>query len=216
MTGSPQNDENPYKRARLDTEMESEMDLSAVLGPQITKIGTATPTKDFIQLLCKGAESVPAICTQIEEVIRQLIVDSAGSNTALMTKSFDCLKMYRLEALNRGLVDAFNAFIVALKAADFRCFWQQYITGEVGLITSQESPLSRVSQADAVDFLRLDSTQSNQPLIESDDENLVISSFSKHSGGTDNSKFKPLSILLSLFYVGNSAPKVIYRYCYYD
>jgi len=173
MVGSPLTDENPYKKARLDTEMKSEMDLSAVLGPQITKIGTATPAKDFIQLLCKGTESVPAICAQMEEVIRQLIVDSAGTNAALMTKSFGCLKIYRQEALNRGLVDAFNAFIVAVKAADFRNFWEQYVTGEVTLITRQESPLSDVSQADAIDFLRLDSTTSNDPAVESDDNHLL-------------------------------------------
>ena len=181
MVGSPLTDENPYKKARLDTEMKSEMDLSAVLGPQITKIGTATPAKDFIQLLCKGTESVPAICAQMEEVIRQLIVDSAGTNAALMTKSFGCLKIYRQEALNRGLVDAFNAFIVAVKAADFRNFWEQYVTGEVTLITRQESPLSDVSQADAIDFLRLDSTTSNDPAVESDDNHLVTESFSSIS-----------------------------------
>lgn len=194
---SPLTDENPYKKARLDEEIESEMDLSAVLGPQVTKIGTATPVKDFLQLLCKGTESVAAICTQMEEVIRQVIIDSAGSNAALMTKSFDCLKIYRQEALNRGLIDAFNAFAVALKAGNFHIFWEQYVTDKVGLITNQESPLSKVTQADAVDFLRLDSSLCDQPLIESDDENLVTSPLNKKKTRYF-SIFKILHLLLSL------------------
>ena len=177
MLDSSLKDDTCVKKLRLD-DTEEQVDLSAMLGLQVTRIGTATPMKDFVELLCKGSRSPKDTYTEMEGVITELLLDSAGSNAALMTKSFDCLQMYRREAISRSWVDGFNAFFAAFKSLvvtnSFQSFWQQYVVDQVALITSDESPLSTVAPSSAIEFLALHPAPATEPQHEVDDQDLVI------------------------------------------
>ena len=172
---SQEDEDNPGKKLRLGDAVET--DLSVILGTEVFKIGTATPCEDFIELLKKGKKTVKEISAEMEEVIIQLLLDSAGANAALLAKSCDCLLIYRQKAIDGGWPQDFNFFMERFKAVvinnGLQKFWQEKIVGKICLITVQDSSASDVSEAASAEFYRLISNELVDQSAENDDD-LVI------------------------------------------
>jgi hypothetical protein len=169
------------KKSRLDEG--GEFDLESIFGMNsVNKIGTTNPVKDFTFLLQKGKKSVEEIYDEMSKVILELLEDSGGTNVPLLVKAKNCIEAYREHSLAKGRVVQFNRWMEQFKEQViknyFTDFWQNYLTGSLGLITKEESTLSDVDKLKAEKFLQL-STQQQVNEIESvdEDEELVIDAF---------------------------------------
>ena len=194
-------DGTPAKKPRLDER--GDVDLMAILGPEVVKIGTVNPVEDFVTLLKKKPvdevyrevtssfllDSLYVVALffqigvqlefQMEKVIGDLLRDSGGSNAILMDKSRQCLEAYRKHALDGGRAPEFNRWMERFKqeVVDnfFNDFWLKFVVPHhLSLISSAQSDASNVSQVDADQFLLLPKKEENVHQFPDDDDDLVI------------------------------------------
>ena len=172
--------ENPSKKMRSD-ENAVALGVIAILGGDVVKIGTESPTEDFVQLLKIGKKSTKEVYGEMENVILHLLRDSHGSNIVLMNKSRDCLVVYRQHVLDSGNPIEFNQWMERFKsyviANFFQDFWQSHIVKlRLGLITWNECDASSVDKQQADQFFQLPS-QAEEPTSQTENEEDVVRHF---------------------------------------
>ncbi|KAK7067015.1 X-ray repair cross-complementing protein 5 [Halocaridina rubra] len=153
-------EEEINKKKKLDDDTSvSASDLSRAL---VTKVTSATPVNDFNTLLRGDAPNFALICSQIGDVILQLVDNDGGSgpaSNAIYSKIVDCLTVFRQESC---IIDPaqYNNFISRLKDTvtlrDLRTLWNSVKEGNLGQISSNASLKSNISPEAALKFLELD------------------------------------------------------------
>lgn len=144
----------------------------------VTKITTASPTEDFYALLKGEAPNFTLICSQMRDIILQLVDSwSQGSTSSevLLSRVIDCLTAFRKES---SLIDPslYNDLMPPLKSAvisgSIQQLWDRVKEGNLGLVTTEESLKSSVSKAAASAFLELEAEpqqEVSEPKQEEDD-----------------------------------------------
>ncbi|KAK3876763.1 hypothetical protein Pcinc_018476 [Petrolisthes cinctipes] len=162
-------EESSNKKARPDDGDES-MTTDDLTRRLVTHVTTATPVQDFIALLKGEAPNFNLICSQLGDVIKQLVErldgSSDASNAAIMTKVADCLTTFRQESC--GIDPApYNKFMVSLKetvsSMSLRSLWDCIRDGGLGLIKSEENGRSSIGSEEADAFLQLDQEAPQAP-----------------------------------------------------
>ena len=185
--------ENPPKKMRSD-ENGVALNVSAILGGELVKIGTGNPTEDFVQLLKIGKKPIDDIYKEMGNVILDLLRDSHGRDIVLMNKTGECLATYRQHVLLNGkeLTKEFNRWMERFKSFVidhfFQDFWQrQVVDKRIGLITWSESDDSNVEKQQADQFFQLpQQTEAPSNPNENDEDmvrqiHLLLSSFFANS-----------------------------------
>ncbi|XP_058449906.1 X-ray repair cross-complementing protein 5 isoform X2 [Malaya genurostris] len=136
------------------THSSSLIDLGDELDDQrtIVEVGTVTPAEDFALLLKRG-EKLATLCTQIQNVISDLVFKSMSIQQEKVAMA---LMMYREEAKILGPY-RYNNWIVEFKksllARNKHAFWEQVIVMErFGLIDFTESEASTVTSEEVEEF----------------------------------------------------------------
>ena len=170
------------------------LNVSAILGGELVKIGTGNPTEDFVQLLKIGKKPIDDIYKEMGNVILDLLRDSHGRDIVLMNKTGECLATYRQHVLLNGkeLTKEFNRWMERFKSFVidhfFQDFWQrQVVDKRIGLITWSESDDSNVEKQQADQFFQLpQQTEAPSNPNENDEDmvrqiHLLLSSFFANS-----------------------------------
>lgn len=138
----------------------------------MVEVGTVTPAQDFADLLSRG-EKFPIISQQMQNVIIDLVFQSIVLPTNIVTEA---IFQYRMEAKQQGpfryneWIGEFKNMLLEKKKVPF---WHQVIVKEkFGLITSDETTLSTVSQSEADDFYVIMENTIQAPVLslEADDD----------------------------------------------
>lgn len=121
----------------------------------VVEVGTVTPAEDFALLLKRG-EKFATVCTQIQNVISDLVFKSM---TAQNEKVAMAIMIYREEAKLLGPY-RFNEWIAEFKKSllsrNKQEFWEQIIVQErFGLIGAAESEMSTISANEVEEFYNI-------------------------------------------------------------
>ncbi|XP_047480476.1 X-ray repair cross-complementing protein 5-like [Penaeus chinensis] len=145
--------------------------------PLVTKVTSTTPVQDFMALLAGEAPNFNLICSQLGDVVMQLL-DSIGgggaTSAAVTTKILDCLENFRRESC--GIDPAvYNKFITSMKdtvtTRSLNEFWSRVKEGNYGLISSNENMRSTVSAEEAEAFWQVEvEMQAPPPKPEASDD----------------------------------------------
>lgn len=118
----------------------------------LVEVGTVTPAQDFVDLLGRG-ERFSTISQQMQNVIIDLVFQSIVLPMDIVTEA---ILQYRSEAKQQSpfryneWIGEFKKMLLEKKKAPF---WHDVIVKEkFGLITSEETAQSTVSQSEADDF----------------------------------------------------------------
>jgi ATP-dependent DNA helicase 2 subunit 2 len=121
---------------------------------RIMAVGSVTPAEDFALLLRNGERFV-TLCTQIQNVISDLVFKQIAIQDEKVVKA---LWIFREEARQMGpfyynnWIETFKASLVARKRSDF---WEQVIVKEgLGLIGVSDSDMSTVTDAECEEFYK--------------------------------------------------------------
>lgn len=130
------------------TDAEEELDDQRT----IVEVGTVTPAEDFALLLKRG-EKFATLCSQIQNVISDLVFKSM---TVQYEKVAMAMMMYREEAKLMGPY-RYNEWIAEFKksllARNKQEFWDQVVVRErFGLIGASESDMSTISADEVEEF----------------------------------------------------------------
>lgn len=131
----------------------------------IKEVGTLNPGDDFILLFNRG-ERFDILATQIQNVILQIVLKSMDLIVESVVKG---IFVYR-EFAKQKAPYKFNEWIVNFKEVldqhgKFDLWVQSVVNERLGLITSNESELSTVSEAEAEEFLRVKDTNAGTSAI---------------------------------------------------
>lgn len=118
----------------------------------VVEVGTVSPAEDFALLLKRG-EKFATLCTQIQNVISDLVFKSM---TVQYEKVAMAMMMYREEAKILGPY-RYNEWIVEFKksllARNKQEFWEQVLVKEAfGLIGANESDMSTITANEVEEF----------------------------------------------------------------
>ncbi|KAK7789806.1 hypothetical protein R5R35_001186 [Gryllus longicercus] len=116
----------------------------------LVEVGTVKPHEDFTALVTRG-ENFKTVCDQMEKVILKLVLNSFGSES--FPKALVALTTLRKSCVQKdpGIYNAWlPEFKTALNDRDRLNFWELVAKDGLGLINSEESPMSAISQEDAL------------------------------------------------------------------
>lgn len=141
-------------------------------GKEIKELNSLNPADDFIELFNRG-ERFDILATQLENVILQIVLKSMD---LIVEKVIKAIFVYR-EFAKQKAPYKFNEWITNFKEVLDQHgkvdLWMQLVVNErLGLITSNESELSTVSEAEAQDFIRVQDTNAGTSAIVDDDNDL--------------------------------------------
>ncbi|XP_068204054.1 X-ray repair cross-complementing protein 5 [Palaemon carinicauda] len=154
------NEEESNKKLKLDDADDTltSSDLTRVL---VTKITTANPVEDFYGLLKGEAPNFSLICSQMRDIILQLVESwsPGASSEVVLSRVIDSLTAFRKESC---LIDPslYNDLMSQLKdvviSRSIQPLWDRVKEGNLGLVTTEESLKSSVSSTSAIAFLELE------------------------------------------------------------
>ncbi|XP_042886525.1 X-ray repair cross-complementing protein 5-like isoform X2 [Penaeus japonicus] len=168
-------DDQSSKKIKLDGD--DSISAGDLTRPQVTKVTSTTPVQDFMALLGGEAPNFNLICSQLGDVIMQLLNSIGGggaATVAITTKILDCLENFRRESC--GIDPAvYNKFITAMKdtvtTRSLNEFWSRVKEGNYGLISSNENMRSSVSAEEVEAFWKMeDQMEASVPKQEANDD----------------------------------------------
>ncbi|XP_026474158.1 X-ray repair cross-complementing protein 5-like [Ctenocephalides felis] len=136
---------------------------------ELVEVGTVNPSEDFLKLITR--EDKLTVIKQLQQVIYNIPLKSFDTDyskalVALRTLRDECIKTHTKE---------YNDWLKELKDVVLKnrkdLFWSNLVKENLGLITIDENPLSKISQQEADMFLKVSETESVEPPedIEMDD-----------------------------------------------
>lgn len=141
----------------------------------VVEVGTVTPAEDFALLLKRG-EKFATVCTQIQNVISDLVFKSM---TAQYEKIAMAIMIYREEAKLLGPYrynEWIGEFKKSLLSRNKQEFWEQIVVRErFGLIGTSESEMSTVTANEVEEFYsigvtsKVENAQDNADYVDADD-----------------------------------------------
>lgn len=139
---------------------------------EIKELSSLNPADDFIELFNRG-ERFDILTTQLENVILQIVLKSMD---LIIEKVIKAIFVYR-EFAKQKAPYRFNEWIANFKEVldqhgKFDLWMQLVVNERLGLITSNESELSTVSEAEAKAFIRVQDTNAGTSAIVDDDNDL--------------------------------------------
>ncbi|RUS32622.1 hypothetical protein BC938DRAFT_474861 [Jimgerdemannia flammicorona] len=153
--------EDPAMRVKIEGEdatYPSGMNMRALTENAVRRVGTVNPVADFRSMVANRQEDLVSLAVeQMCDVIKQLVTTSF--NDQFYAKAVDCLKALREVCVSENESDIFNAFLPDLRATCLGTsrradFWDMVVAENVTIISSEESPSSKVTQGEADKFLR--------------------------------------------------------------
>jgi len=157
------------KRAKDAITPLSGLNLAELLGPAAAKpkkISKENAVPEFVQRMSDPMDDISVwidAVKQFEDIIRGFIKGSAENGDMSWERSIELIKVMRRECLLCELADPYNTFIRGIKedllnnklGLNLRELWHKIKFSKVGLITEEDTGLSTVSTADAIDVCAL-------------------------------------------------------------
>ncbi|KAJ3092862.1 X-ray repair cross-complementing protein 5, partial [Phlyctochytrium bullatum] len=177
------------EKLAMDTEGDAmnidNMNLAMLKTSLVNSVGTADPVADFKAMLSRrDVDLVSTAISQMCNVIVTIVEKSFG--TQLFTKATQCLTALREGCIVQSEVSTYNEWLPNFKKEILEKqpkFWDTLLEAEnrkLGLITSEESAESSVTEDEAREFFAEDSAQPEEeapPAADADEDDMIFECF---------------------------------------
>ncbi|PNF22251.1 X-ray repair cross-complementing protein 5 [Cryptotermes secundus] len=128
--------------------------MASLVEATVVEVGTVKPVQDFEDLLGRG-EDFNKVCRQMQKVILNLVIHSFGVNN--FVKAETALRVLRTACVTKD-PSVYSDWVVQFRDNLFergrKVFWDTIVEAKLGLISSEESAKSSVTDDDARKFLQ--------------------------------------------------------------
>ncbi|KDR13452.1 X-ray repair cross-complementing protein 5 [Zootermopsis nevadensis] len=142
--------------------------MASLVEATVVEVGTVRPIQDFKALLERG-EDFNKVCSQMQKVILNLVIYSFGADN--FVKAEMALQTLRETCIIKD-PSLYNDWVVQFRDSlferDKRAFWDILVKAKLGLISSQESAESSVTDDDARKFLEYEESKELEAAFDDD------------------------------------------------
>lgn len=147
--------------------------MASLVEAAVVEVGTVKPVQDFEALLGRG-EDFNKVCRQMQKVILNLVIRSFGASN--FVKAETALRVLRTACIAKD-PSVYNDWAVQFRDNLFergrKAFWDIIVEAKLGLISSEESVKSSVTDDDARKFLQfeepVDQEAAEEDVMDADD-----------------------------------------------